>query len=101
MLLLANFFRQKLVTSQFIESEWHAQYQSLNIDGIGTAFPVAHVQLNTDYSHYLSPVFTRNGNDNTCDLQGHDIGHGLNVVSEEQAFGRQRFIPDSSYAENE
>lgn len=95
-----KFFRQKLVTSQFKESEWHAQYQSLNIDGIGTASSVAQVQLNAD-SSYLFPVFSRNENYNTRDLQGHNIGHGLNVVSEELALGRQRFIPDSSYAENE
>lgn len=95
-----KFFRQKLVTSQFKESEWHAQYQSLNIDGIGTASPVAQVQLNAD-SSYLFPVFSRNENDNTGDWQGHDIRHGLNVVSEELALGRQRFIHDSSYAENE
>lgn len=95
-----KFFRQKLVTSQFKKSEWHAQYQSLNLGGIGTASPVAHVQLNTDSSHYLSPVFSRNENDNTGDLQEHDIRHGLNVVSDELVVGRQRFIPYSSYAEN-
>lgn len=95
-----KFFRKNLVTSQFKESEWHAQYQSLNINGIGTAYPVAQVQLNTD-SSYLYPVFSRNENDNTGDLQEHDIGHGLNVISEELVLGRQRFIPSSSYAENE
>lgn len=95
-----KFFRQKLVTSRFKESEWHAQYQSLNIDGIGTASPVAQVQPNADTS-YLYPVFSRNEDVNTGDLQGHDIRHGLNVVSEELALGRQRFIHDSLYAENE
>lgn len=95
-----KFFRQKLVTSQFKESEWHAQYQSLSIDGIGTASPVAQVQPNAD-SSYLYPVFSRNEDVNTGDLQGHDIRHGLNVVSEELALGRQRFIHDSLYAENE
>lgn len=95
-----KFFRQKLVTSRFKESEWHAQYQSLNIDGIGTASPVAQVQPNAD-SSYLYPMFSRNEDVNTGDLQGHDIRHGLNVVSEELALGRQRFIHDSLYAENE
>lgn len=96
-----KFFRKKLVTSQFKESQWHAQYQSLNLDGVGTASSVANIQLNTDSSHYLSPVFSRNEDDNTGDLQGHDIRHGLNVISEELVLGRQRFIPNSSYAENE
>lgn len=95
-----KFFRQKLVTSQFKESEWHAQYQSLNIDGIDAASPVAQVRLNAD-SSYLHPVFSRNENNNIGDLQGHDIRHRLNVVSEELASGRQRFIHDSSYTENE
>lgn len=95
-----KFFRQRIVTSQFKESEWHAQYQSLNVDGIGTASPVAQVQLNAD-SSYLCPVFRQNENVNTGDLQGHDIRHGFNVVSEELALGGQRFIHDSSYAENE
>lgn len=95
-----KFFRQKLVTSQLKESELRAQYQSLNLDGIGTASSVAHAQLIAD-SSYLSPVFSRNENDNTRELQRHNIGHELNVVSEELALGRQRFIPDSSYAENE
>lgn len=46
-------------------------------------------------------MFSRNEDDNTGDLQGHDIRHGLNVISEELVLGRQRFIPNSSYAENE
>lgn len=95
-----KFIRQKLVTSQFKESECHAQYKSLNIDETSTASPAAQVQLNAD-SSYLFPVFSRNENDNTGDLQGHDIRFGLNVVSEELALGRQRFIHDASYAENE
>lgn len=95
-----KFFRQKLVTRQFKESECHAQYKSLNIDETSTASPAAQVQLNAD-SSYLFPVFSRNENDNTGDLQGHDIRFGLNVVSEELALGRQRFIHDASYAENE
>lgn len=45
-------------------------------------------------------MFSRNENDNTGDLQGHEIRHRLNVVSEELVIGRQRFIPYSSYAEN-
>lgn len=48
---------------------------------------------------YLSPVFNQNGN--TSDLQEHDIIPGPNVVSEEQALGRQRLINDNPYAENE
>lgn len=95
-----KFFRQKLVTSQSKESECHAQYKSLNIDETSTASPAAQVHLNAD-SSYLFPVFSRNENDNTGDLQGHDIRFGLNVVSEELALGRQRFIHDASYAENE
>lgn len=93
-----KFFRKNLVTNQFKESEWHAQYQSLN--GIDTASPVAQVRPNGE-SLYLSPVFSRHENDSTVDLQGHDIRPGLNVVSEELALGRQRFTPDSTYAENE
>lgn len=52
-------------------------------------------------SAYLSPVFNQNENGNTGALQGHSIIHGLNVVPEEQALGRQRFIHDIPYAEND
>lgn len=96
------FFRKKPNSNEIKQSEWKAPYQSLHLATMGiqsTAYPESR-ELNAD-SAYLSPVFNQNENGNTGDLQGHDIIPGPNVISEEQALGRQRFVLDSPYAENE
>lgn len=97
------FFRKKTNSTEVKEIEWKAPYQSLHLDTVGiqsTPYPVSRERSNAD-STYLSPVFNQNVNGNTSDLQGHDIIPGPNVVSEEQALGRQRFIHDFPYAEND
>lgn len=97
------FFRKKPNSIEITESEWKAPYQSLHLDTVGiqsTPYPVSRERSNAN-STYLSPVFNQNVNGNTSDLQGHDVIPGPNVVSEEQALGRQRFIHELPYAENE
>lgn len=97
------FFRKKPNSIEIKASEWKAPYQSLHLDAVGiqsTPYPVSRERSNAD-SAYLSPVFNQNDNVNTGTLQGHDIIPGPNVVSEEQALGRQRLIHDYPYAENE
>lgn len=96
-------FRKNPNSIEIKESEWKAPYQSLHLETVGiqsTPYPVSREQSNAD-STYLSPGFNQNVNGNTSDLQGHDIIPGPNVVSEEQALGRQRFIHDFPYAKNE
>lgn len=97
------FFRKKPNLNKIKESEWKAPYHSLHLDTIGfqsTAYSESRERSNAD-SAYLSPVFSQNENGNTGALQGHGIIHGLNVVPEEQALGRQRFIHDFPRAEND
>lgn len=97
------FFRKKPNSIEIKESEWKAPYQSLHLEPLGiqsTPHSVSSERSNAD-SAYLSPVFNQNENGNTSDFQGHDIIPGPNVVSEEQALGRQRLIHDYPYAENE
>lgn len=97
------FFRKKTNSTAIKEIEWNAPYQSLHFDPVGiqsTRYPESSERLNAD-SSYLSPVFIQNENGNTSYLQGHDRIPGPNMVSEEQALGRQRLIHDFPYAENE
>lgn len=94
------FFRKKPNSIETKESEWKAPYQSLHLGPVGiqrTPYPVSSERSNAD-SAYLSPVFIQN---ESSDLQGHDRIPGPNMVSEEQALGRQRLIHDFPYAENE
>lgn len=97
------FFRKKTNSTEIKEIEWKAPYQSLHLDTVGiqsTPYPVSRERSNVDIT-YLSPIFNQNVNSHTSDLQGHDIIPGPNVISEEQALGRQRFIHDFPYADNE